>query len=200
MNDLLKILEDYAAKHQVPIIAKDSAVVLEATVAAKRPAAVLEIGTAIGYSTLLIAASAAFGTKITTIEIDEARAKLARSFFEQAGLAPYIELLVGDAAQILPQLTGNFDLVFIDAAKGQYLDYLSKILGKLSPGAVIIADNVLFRGLVAVDDLPPKRYRTLVKRLRAYLEFVTSDPRFETKIHDIGDGIAVTYYRGENNY
>ena len=109
-----------------------------------------------------------------------------------------MELLDGDASEILLQLDGKFDLVFIDAAKGQYLDYLQKIMGKLSENAVVIADNVLFRGMVLSDEPPLKRYRTIVKRQREYLDFVHLDPGFLTTIHHEGDGVAISYYRGAN--
>jgi predicted O-methyltransferase YrrM len=88
-------------------------------------------------------------------------------------------------------------MVFIDAAKGQYLDYLLKIMDKLSPGAVIFADNVLFRGWVLGSEAPPRRFRTIVLRLRSYLEFVTTDSRFTTIVHSTGDGVAISCYRGE---
>jgi Predicted O-methyltransferase len=94
----------------------------------------------------------------------------------------------------LPALDGVYDFVFIDAAKAHYLEYLEKILGKLRPGAVVFADNVDFYGLIAAER-PPRRMRTLVKRMRAYLAFVQDDPRFTTTIHPVGDGIAISRYR-----
>ncbi|MBP2649392.1 MAG: putative O-methyltransferase [Firmicutes bacterium] len=200
MNELLQRLEVYAVQNHVPIIGKDSVRLLTDAVMAKKPRAVLEIGTAIAYSTLLIAANAAEDAKITTIELDPARAEMARKVINQASRQSSIEVVEGDAAQILPELTGPFDLVFIDAAKGQYLKYLLQVIDKLLPGAVIIADNILFRGMVKGGAVVPRRYRTIVTRLRAYLDFVTTDLRFDTIVHETGDGVAVTYYRGENNH
>lgn len=189
-------MEDYAASNHVPIIKPAAGRLLEKAVSIKQPSAILEIGTAIGYSALLMAGQAPATSKITTIEQDEARVALAQDFWQRAGLIERINVLQGDAGVILPCLQMQFDLVFIDAAKGQYLDYLNKVMDKLMLGAVVIADNVLFRGFVLEGD-PPRRYRTIVKRLRAYLEFVQHDPRFVTKIYDNGDGMAISYYQGE---
>ncbi|MBP2642289.1 MAG: putative O-methyltransferase [Firmicutes bacterium] len=197
MNNILQELEAYAQKHHVPIITKESSQLLVNTVVVKKPIAVLEIGTAIGYSTILIAANLDKQTVITSIEIDPDRANIAKAYIEKARVDPEIHVLEGDAAQILPVLDGPFDLVFIDAAKGQYLNYLEQVLGKLNSGAVIIADNILFRGYIKGNVPVPRRFRTIVKRLASYLEFVTHDPRFDTVVHDIGDGVAITYYRGE---
>lgn len=202
MDTLQKILitmQDYAHAHNVPIISQEGGRLLQAVTTAAKPVSILEIGTAIGYSTLLLAASMPPNGKITTIEQDETRIELARSFLTQAGKFDQVTIIAGDASEVLPTLTGNFDLVFIDAAKGQYLDYLHKIMDKLSPKAVIVADNVLFRGWVLDDSNAPRRYRTIIKRLKAYLDFVTKNNQFKTVVHPIGDGMAVSYYQGETN-
>ncbi|WP_425061174.1 tRNA 5-hydroxyuridine methyltransferase [Sporomusa carbonis] len=197
LSNILSVMEDYAVKHGIPILSKENGKLLQEVASAIQPASVLEIGTAIGYSTLLLTATIASGGKITTIEQNTERIEIARQFLSQAGVLNQVEIIAGDAGQIVSRLAGYFDLVFIDAAKGQYLDYLHKVMDKLSPGAVVIADNVLFRGWVSDDKVPPKRFRTIVKRLRAYLDFVDSDPRFKTTIWHIGDGMAVSYYQGE---
>jgi predicted O-methyltransferase YrrM len=197
MDDLLRAMEEYAALRTIPVIGRDGAELLCATVASVRPLAILEIGTAIGYSTLLMAEQAPAGARITTIEIDAERAAAARSFFTRSRHAAAIELLVGDAAVILPGLDGFYDFLFIDAAKAHYLHYLAAAMGKLLPGAVIFADNIHFYGLVTAER-PPRRMRTLVKRMRAYLDFVTNDPRFTTTIHPIGDGIAISRFQGDD--
>jgi predicted O-methyltransferase YrrM len=197
ITEIRQEMEEYAASNHVPIIKPAAGRLLEKAVSIKQPSAILEIGTAIGYSALLMAGQAPATSKITTIEQDEARVALAQDFWQRAGLIERINVLQGDAGVILPCLKMQFDLVFIDAAKGQYLDYLNKVMDKLTLGAVVIADNVLFRGFVSGGD-PPRRYRTIVKRLRAYLEFVQHDPRFVTKIYDNGDGMAISYYQGEN--
>lgn len=190
-------MEVYAANNHIPIISRAAGQLLEQTISIKQPLAILEVGTAIGYSALLMAEKMPENAKITTVEQDEARIDLAQEYWQRAGLGDRIEVLHGDAGVILPQLSKQYDLVFIDAAKGQYLDYLHKLMDKLSAGAIVIADNVLFRGLVLGGE-PPRRYRTIVKRLRSYLEFVQHDPRFVTTIYANGDGMAISCYQGEN--
>lgn len=196
MDELLRVMEEYAAMRTIPVIGRDSAALLAAAVADVRPQAILEIGTAIGYSTLLMAEQAPADAVITTIEVDADRAAAAEAFFRRSRHAGRIELLVGDAASVLPGLAGAYDFLFIDAAKAHYLEYLAKALDKLRPRAVVFADNVHFYGLVAAER-PPRRMRTLVKRMRAYLEFVNSDPRFSTTIHPIGDGVAISRFQGD---
>lgn len=196
MLELFKEIEDYATEHAIPIINKISGDLLIAEVQKKAPKSILEIGTAVGYSALLMANHMPADGKIITIEQDAKRIDTAYDYITRAGKIEQIQLLDGDASEILVQLEDSFDFVFIDAAKGQYLDYLEKIMDKLSDGAVIIADNVLFRGMVMSQEPPLKRYRTIVKRLREYLDFVNTDPRFSTVIHPEGDGVAISYYQG----
>ena len=202
MNDMLDLfaeIEKYADEHNVPIISKDSRQLLMDTVKKNAPKSILEVGTAVGYSALVMAENMPPNGKIITIEQDANRIDTAYDFITRAGRIEQIQLIDGDASEILAQLEGTFDMVFIDAAKGQYLDYLLKIMDKLSVGAVIVADNVLFRGMVMSNEPPLKRYRTIVKRLREYLDFVNQDPRFSTTIYEDGDGIAISYYQGAMN-
>ena len=201
MNDMLvlfKEIEAYADENSIPIINKVSSQFLIDIVKKEAPHSILEIGTAVGYSALLMAHHMPKDSKIITIEQDANRIDTAYNFITRAGRIEQIQLIDGDASEMLTQLEGPFDMVFIDAAKGQYLDYLQKIIDKLSIGAVIIADNVLFRGMVKSEQPTLKRYRTIVKRLREYLDFVSHDPRFSTTIHNEGDGVAISYYRGAN--
>jgi predicted O-methyltransferase YrrM len=196
--DLFKEIEEYATEYNVPIINKISSSLLIEAVKTKQPKSILEIGTAIGYSALLMAHYMPKDSKIITIEQDATRIDIAYDYIARAGRTEQIQLLDGDASNILLQLEGTFDMVFIDAAKAQYLDYLSKIIDKLSIGAVVIADNVLFRGMVMSEEPPLRRYKTIVKRLKEYLEFVKTDPRFSTTIYHDGDGVAISYYQGAN--
>ncbi|SFL81495.1 Predicted O-methyltransferase YrrM [Pelosinus propionicus DSM 13327] len=196
--NLFKEIEDYAAEYNVPIINKKSSNRLIEIVKQNKPKSILEIGTAIGYSALLMAHYMPLDSKIITIEQDAARIDIAYDYIARAGKSEQIQLLDGDASTILLQLEGTFDMVFIDAAKAQYLDYLCKIIDKLAIGAVVIADNVLFRGMVLSDDPPLRRYKTIVKRLKEYLQFVNTDPRFSTTLHFEGDGVAISYYQGAN--
>ncbi|SDF10496.1 O-methyltransferase [Sporolituus thermophilus] len=191
---LLRELEDYAACCGIPIIGRAGAELLCQVAVERQPKQILEVGTAIGYSTLLLLAAVP-EARIVTIEINRQRWEKAREMIIRAGAAERATLLLGDAGMLLSNLDGPFDFVFLDAAKGQYLDYLLKLLDKLSDGAVIVADNVLFRGWVHSEGFVPRRYRTLVKRLREFLAFITADPRFTTTVCDIGDGVAICTFR-----
>lgn len=195
LHNLLAEMKEFGEAQHVPIINANGLKVLETAVAAKRPKRVLEIGTAIGYSALYIAANAAEGVEITTLELDPVRAEQARGFWQRSIYNGQIHQLVGDAGELLLQLEGQYDLVFIDAAKGQYPDYFRKIYPYLTEDAVVIADNVLFRGYV-LDEVPvPRRFRTIVKRLREYIALVTESEEFVTEIHRDGDGLAVSQRR-----
>jgi len=198
MLDLFTEIEEYADEYNIPIINKESRQLLIDTVKKNAPKSILEVGTAVGYSALVMVQNMPLDGKIITIEQDANRIDTAYDFITRAGRIEQIQLMDGDASEILDQLEGTFDMVFIDAAKGQYLDYLLKVMDKLSVGAVIVADNVLFRGMVMSNEPPLKRYRTIVKRLREYLDFVNQDPRFSTTIYEEGDGVAISYYQGAN--
>ena len=185
-------MEAYAEKHHVPIINERGREVFLSVLDEVRPHRILEIGTAIGYSAMLALLHGAEDAQVTTLELSEERARTAASFIQRSPYAERITMQVGDAAGLLCSLQGTFDFVFIDAAKGQYVDYFHKVLPLLTDRAVIVADNVLFRGYVQREEKPPRRYKTIVKRLREYIALVTNTPGFQTEIHENGDGLAVT--------
>ena len=187
-------MESYAALHHVPIINERGRQAFLQVVQEAKPHRVLEIGTAIGYSSLLMAQHGAADIEITTLELSDERIKTAQGYIDRSAYADRIHIMGGDAAENLLklQMTGQkFDFVFIDAAKGQYVDYFHKIQPMLADKAVILADNVLFRGYVKGDVPTPRRFKTIVKRLREYIELV-SQPPYVTEILENGDGIAVT--------
>ena len=186
-------MESYAALHHVPIINERGRQAFLQVVQEAKPHRVLEIGTAIGYSSLLMAQHGAADIEITTLELSDERIKTAQGYIDRSAYADRIHIMGGDAAENLLklQLTGQeFDFVFIDAAKGQYVDYFHKIQPMLADKAVILADNVLFRGYVKGDVPTPRRFKTIVKRLREYIELV-SQPPYVTEILENGDGLAV---------
>ncbi|SFW16592.1 O-methyltransferase [Selenomonas ruminantium] len=194
MDELLREMEGYAALHHVPIINERGRQAFLQVVQEARPHRVLEIGTAIGYSSLLMAQHGAADIDITTLELSDERIKVAQGYIDRSAYADRIHIMGGDAAENLLklQMTGQkFDFVFIDAAKGQYVDYFHKIQPMLADKAVILADNVLFRGYVKGDVPTPRRFKTIVKRLREYIELV-SQPPYVTEILENGDGLAVT--------
>jgi predicted O-methyltransferase YrrM len=185
-----------AMEQAVPILKPEAEQLLLALAREKRPRRILEVGTAIGYSTLLLATTLPEDGELISLELDPARAILAEQTMVKVGKSHQVAVVIGDAQMTIPRLEGKFDFVFLDGPKGQYLAYLKLLLDKLAPGAVVVADNVLFRGLVASLAEPPRRYRTIVNRLREYLEFVTTDQRFATTLMSDGDGVAISNYQG----
>ena len=190
---LLAEMKAYGEANHVPIININGLKVLVETVKAAKAHRVLEIGTAIGYSTLYIADNSADGVEIITLELSEERATEARAFIDRSPYKDNIKIMTGDAGENLLQLQGKFDLVFIDAAKGQYPDYFRKVHPLLADDAVIIADNVLFRGYVRGGVEAPRRFRTIVKRLREYIDLLENSQEFQTEIFENGDGLAVSW-------
>lgn len=193
-GELCDRIEQDALAARVPIIRRETAALLKTLVAAKRPGAILEIGTAVGYSALLMARVMPENCHITTVEKYEKRIPVARENFRLAGEEDRITLLEGDAGEILDRLRGEtFDFVFMDAAKGQYLGWLPKIMELMPAGAVLVSDNVLQDGDIvqsrfAVD----RRNRTIHSRMREYLYELKHNRALETSILPVGDGVAIS--------
>ncbi len=195
LAELLAEMKAYGEANHVPIININGLAVLERAVADRKPKRVLEIGTAIGYSTLYIAANASPDVEIISLELSPERAAEARGFVDRSIYGHRIQIITGDAGENIQKLAGPFDMVFIDAAKGQYPDYFRKIYPLLTEDALVVADNVLFRGYVRGNVPAPRRFRTIVKRLREYITMVTENGEFQTEIHENGDGLAVSQRR-----
>lgn len=193
-NDDLLNLEDFAKENKVPIIQKETAKFLEFMVSMKQPKKVLELGTAIGYSSILMS-KVAKDCIITTIERDENMINIARENIQSFNLQDRIEIKEGECLEVLEKLNDKYDLIFMDAGKGHYNHFLPHCLRLLSDRGIIIADNVLFRGMVASNDLVKRRKITIVKRMRSYLEMVSSDKDLITTVIPMGDGIALTKRR-----
>lgn len=194
-DDVLKELEDYAHNNFVPIVQKEVAKFLELMISIKQPSKILELGTAIGYSAILMTKSADSVTKVTTIERDEKMIEVAAKNIERYGFTDKIHILKGDCIEILQQLDDKYDLIFMDAGKGHYNHFLPHCLRLLSKDGIIISDNVLFRGMVASQDLVARRKITIVKRMRDYLKTISNDEHFITSVIPMGDGVAVTKRR-----
>lgn len=188
---LLKDMEYFAETNRIPIIRASERQTLKYIVSDIRPKRVLEIGTAIGYSALLIADSLAGDVHILTIELDEYRADKAKYYIGKSVYADKIEVINKDAGVALGEIIGEYDLVFLDAAKGQYVSYLPVIKRHLAKDGVLLADNILFRGYTFSDNKPPKRYRTIVKRLREYWREVNTNG-FTSEIINCGDGLVLS--------
>lgn len=195
MEDLFREMEIYAEENHVPIIRAAARDVFLQAVKEAAPRRILEIGTAIGYSALLMADALPELESITTLELSEDRAALAQGYIGRSPYREKIDILTGDAGKMLNSLEEKYDLVFIDAAKGQYPDYWCKIQPLLADRATVLADNVLFRGYVLGTEPVPRRFRTIAKRLREYLVLVEETTGFSTEILPDGDGLAVSRRR-----
>ncbi|HWQ72993.1 MAG TPA: O-methyltransferase [Desulfitobacteriaceae bacterium] len=192
-DGLLKEIEAQSLRETIPIITPSVGNYLAGLVRISKARRILEIGTAIGYSTLWLArASAQTGGRITTIDLNIDRLTRALKYFEQAGVAERIVALAGDARAILPALDGTFDFVFIDAAKGEYLEYLELVYPLLNQGGLLVVDNVLFRGWVVPGAVFEAKYNRLVNGVREFLQKLCADSQFETSILPLGDGLAVS--------
>lgn len=191
----LKDIEVFARESGVPIVQKETGKFLEFMVSMKKPLRILELGTAIGYSSILMYEAAGTNPDIVTIERDENMINLAKINLEKFNLQDKIKIKEGDCLEILEQLDEPFDLIFMDAGKGHYNHFLSHCLRLLKQDGIIVADNVLFRGMVATNELVKRRKITIVKRMRTYLELVSNDEELITSVIPMGDGIAVTKRR-----
>ncbi|HIW79975.1 MAG TPA: O-methyltransferase [Candidatus Acetatifactor stercoripullorum] len=186
-------IEKYAVREQVPVIRKSMQSLLKFILAYAKPRSILEVGTAIGFSALLMSEYAPSDCAITTIEKYEKRIPVARENFRRAGREDRIKLLEGDAMELLPALEGGFDLIFMDAAKGQYIHFLPEILRLLKPGGLLISDNVLQEGDVAQSRFAvTRRNRTIHARMREYLYQLKHHPQLETVILPVGDGVTLS--------
>ncbi len=194
----LNEIEKFALETEVPIIRKEMQVFLRFLLTMQRPERILEVGTAIGFSALLMSEYAPKDCHITTIEKYEPRIPIAKENFRKAGREESITLLEGDATDILKELKGPYDLIFMDAAKGQYIHFMPEILRLLAPGGLLVSDNVLQDG-----DIMESRYavvrrnRTIHSRMRDYLFELTHHPRLETCILPVGDGITLSVKKEE---
>ena len=193
-SKVLTEIETEAHIDHVPIIRKEMESFLRVLLAVKRPTKILELGTAIGYSAILMSECIDQDAKIVTIENYEKRIRIAKENIVRAGKSDVIELLEGDALEIMPTLKEEqFDFVFMDAAKAQYIHFLPEVLRLMKKGAVLVTDNILQEGdLVQSKFVVRRRDRTIHKRMREYLEVVKNHPKLETSIVPIGDGITIS--------
>jgi predicted O-methyltransferase YrrM len=182
-----------AAATSVPIVRKETGELLKTLVALKAPRAILEVGTAIGYSAILMAEGMPRDCHLTTIEKYEKRIPIAKRNFEKAGLTDRITLLEGDATEILKSLAGPYDMIFMDAAKGQYIHFFEDALRLLSDGGVLISDNILQDGDILESRYGvERRNRTIHSRMREYLYTIKHHEQLTTAIVPIGDGVAIS--------
>lgn len=181
------LTESYA-----PIVSRDSEQLIVTLLHMLKPRRVLEIGTAVGYSAILMADNLPPESEIVTVERYKKHADIAVDNIFRVGYKKKIRVIEGEAAQVLSWLDSGFDFVFLDAAKAQYIEFLPEILRLLNSGGVLLSDNILFHGMTGDDNNVIRRKITIVKRLRMYLETITSHPQLTTSIIPIGDGAALS--------
>lgn len=180
-----KALEDH-----IPIIMDDTLEVIEKKLKENKPKRILEIGTAVGYSAICFSEFLQNNGIIDTIEREHSRVTEALDNIKRAEVEDKINIIEGDAVEVLPTLTGEYDVVFIDASKGKYPFFLKEALRLLAPKGIIFADNVLYKGYV-LSDYNKHKQRTAVRNLREFLSELQSNETLETKILEVGDGLAI---------
>ena len=198
MNEVLKEMERYAEINNVPIIEKDSIKFIRKYIEVNNVKKILEIGTAIGYSAILMA-TAGEDVEVTTIERDADRYREALKNIKACELEKRIEVVFNDALEV--NLAGHgYDLIFIDAAKAQYTKFFEKFSNYLNEGGIIITDNLKFHGLVAnKDTVESRNVLGLVNKIEAYVDFLKNNEEFITKFYDIGDGLSVSFRKSDEN-
>lgn len=186
-------IEQYALENRIPIVRRSMQSLLKFLLAAWKPGEILEVGTAIGFSALLMSEYGPKDCRITTIEKYEKRIPVARENFRRAGREDRITLIEGDAMEVLGELTGSYDMIFMDAAKGQYIHFLPDILRLLAPGGLLVSDNVLQDGDVIESRFAvTRRDRTIHARMREYLYELKHHPLLETVVLPVGDGATLS--------
>ena len=189
--ELLKNIEKYGRENKIPILLDDSLEYITSLLDKIKPHRILEIGTAIGFSAINFSKYLDEGGRIDTIEIESLRVQQAIENIEKVGVQDKIRVLEGDALDILPYLTEKYDVIFIDASKGKYLEFFEHAL-RLSPvGGWIIADNVLYKGMV-LSDYNKHKQRTAVNKLRSFIDVVMETECLNSELVDIGDGLTIS--------
>ena len=187
----LEEIKEKALNEHIPIIMDDTLEVIENLMKEIKPTAILEIGTAVGYSAICFSKFLEKGGFIDTIERDKERIKEAKENIKIVEDGKTINILEGDAVEILPTINKKYDMVFIDAAKGKYPFFLEQALRLIKDDGIIFADNILYKGYV-MSDYNKHKQRTAVTHLREYIKLTTDNPRLDTKILEVGDGLAIT--------
>ena len=198
MNGIIKDMERYAEANNFPIIEKDSIEFIRKYIKLNKVKSILELGTAIGYSAILMA-ECDKSVEVTTIERDEKRYREAVKNVNECGLDNQINIVFNDALEV--NLAGHkYDLIFIDAAKGQYIKFFEKFENYLNPGGIIITDNLKFHGLVEKkEEIESRNVRGLVNKIEKYVDFLKQNEEYITKFYDIGDGISVSFRKNDEN-
>ncbi len=189
-DEFLQRLEKEALEEYIPVIQPEVVQLMRVIIKAAGVRNILEIGTAVGYSAINFAR--ACGGVVTTIEIDEEMVSRAERNIQTAGLEDRIKVVLADALEYMKSDEGSYDLIFIDAAKGQYIKFLPECKRLLKNGGILVSDNVLYRGSVAKEGFIPRKHRTIITNLKQYLYEISNDKELTTTILPIGDGVALS--------
>lgn len=192
-SSFLNMIEEEALRDSVPIIRRETQSLLRVLLCQNKPKNILEVGTAVGFSALLMAENTSEDTHITTIEKYEKRIPIAKANFSKSMYGDRITFLNGDATDILAGLNETYDFIFMDAAKAQYINFYPHVMRPLMPGGMLVSDNVLQDGDIIQSKFAVRRRdRTIHKRMREYLYTLESDERLVTTVLTVGDGIALS--------
>lgn len=195
---VIEAIEQEALRDRVPIIRKEMQSFLKVLLMIKRPMRILEVGAAVGFSSILMSEYMPEGGHITTIENYDKRIPIARANFKRAGKEEQIDLIEGDALKVMHGLEGPYDLIFVDAAKGQYIHYLPEVMRLLGIDGVLVSDNVLQEGdIIESRFAVERRNRTIHSRMREYLYELKHHDQLQTSIIPLGDGVALSVKRSD---
>ena len=197
MEEIFNEIKQKALEDHIPIIMDDTLEVIDNLLKEKRPQKILEIGTAVGYSAICFSKYLSENGYIDTIERDAERVIEAKENIKKMHLEDKINIFEGDAVEILPTFNKKYDVVFIDAAKGKYPFFLKEALRMLENNGIILADNILYKGYV-MSDYNKHKQRTAVRNLREYIKEISENPNLETKILEVGDGLAISSLKSIN--
>lgn len=194
--ELLKEIEKFGRENKIPILLDDSLEYISNLLEKIKPNRILEIGTAIGFSAINFSKYLAENGRIDTIEIESLRVEQALENIEKVGVSNKIRVMEGDALDILPYIIEKYDVIFIDAAKGKYNEFFEHAKRLCKPSGYIIADNVLYKGMVQ-SDYNKHKQRTAVNKLRIFIDTVLNDEKLESELLDIGDGLMISRVKEE---
>lgn len=195
---VIEAIEQEALRDRVPIVRKEMQSFLKVLLMIKRPMRILEVGAAVGFSSILMSEYMPEGGHITTIENYDKRIPIARANFKRAGKEEQIDLIEGDALEVMHGLEGPYDLIFVDAAKGQYIHYLPEVMRLLGTDGVLVSDNVLQEGdIIESRFAVERRNRTIHSRMREYLYELKHHDQLQTSIIPLGDGVALSVKRSD---
>ncbi|MBE7051507.1 MAG: O-methyltransferase [Ruminococcaceae bacterium] len=185
-------MEQYAHENNVPIIQKEVRCFLGTLLRLKNPKTIVELGTAIGYSSLFFSDYIQDGGKIITHEREQDYYDIAMANIKAAGKEDKIQIVFGDAFENVKKLNGSYDMIFMDANKSMYRYYLDTLFPYLKVGGIIVCDNILYKGMISNDDLAPRKQNTIISNIRGFLDYISHHPKLETSIIPIGDGVSVS--------